>query len=149
MSKEQNDLFRKKFETFVELSKQMGEEEAWEKMLEGYPERQRENMGSFIKDTTLAEGFRKAILVYKEMGMEMDVVDISNKGIDAVIEIQRVCPYLEMAKEYNVKNPCHLLCDMDIEATRRAFPEMNARYIARQSEGDSVCAYIYQRPEQK
>ena len=149
MSKEHDDLFRKKFEQFNELRKTMSAEEVWEKMLEGYPERQRKWFGLYIDNNNLAEGFRKAIPAYKEMGMNMEVVDISNNGLDAVIEIQRTCPYFDMAKEYGVEDPCHLLCDMDIEATSRAYPEMKAWYIARQSEGDSVCAYIYQRPEKK
>lgn len=147
MSMDYDELFRKKFERFNELRKTMSDDEAWEKMLEGYPERQREWFSPYIDNNSLAEGFRKAIPAYRSMGMDMDVVDISNKGLDAVIEIQRTCPYYDMAKDYGVEDPCHLLCDMDIEATTRAYPEMNARYIARQSEGDSVCAYIYQRPK--
>lgn len=149
MATNYDELFRKKFETYNELIKKMSEDEVWEKMLEGYPERQRKSMGQYIDNNTLYEGFSKAIPAYKEMGMEMKVVDVSNKDMDAVFEIQFACPYLEMAKEYNVPDPCHLLCDMDIEATKRAYPDMKARYIARQSKGDSVCAYLYQRPARK
>ena len=64
-------LFREKFEKFNELKKTMSEEEAYEKMLEGYPERQRKSFGPFIDNDTLAGGFAKAIPVYAEMGMEM------------------------------------------------------------------------------
>jgi len=142
-----DELFRNKFKTFNELRKSMSEEDAYEEMLAGYPERQRRKIGEYIDNNTLAEGFGRAIPVYAKMGMQMAVTDISNNNMDAVIEIQRKCPYLEMAKEYGVEDPCRLLCDMDIEATNRAFPDMKARYIARQSEGDSVCAYIYQRPK--
>ncbi len=146
MKPEHNELFRNKFEQYVRLKKEMGEERAWEKMLEGYPERQRQKMGQYIDNTTLANGFSHAIPYYKKLGMTMQVVDISNRGIDAVLEIQYECPYLEMSKEYGIDNPCHVLCDMDIEATRRAFPDMNVRYVARQSEGDCICAYKYERP---
>jgi len=149
MATDIDELFKKKFETFNELRKTMSEDDAWEKMLEGYPERQRKWFAPYIENNTLVEGFRQAIPAYAQMGMQMDVADISNNDLDAVIEIQRKCPYYEMAKSYGVKDPCHLLCDMDIEATKRAFPEMKARYIARQSKGDSVCAYIYQRPAKK
>jgi len=141
------EIFRKKFETFNELRKSMSEEDAYEKMLEGYPERQRKSLGPFIDNSTLADGFTKAIPIYAEIGMDLAVADISNNNIDAAIEIQRKCPYLEMAKEYGVENPCHIVCDMDIEATNRAFPDMTVRYIARQTQGDSVCAHIYQRPK--
>jgi len=149
MSNNCDDLFKKKFETFNELCKTMSKDEAWEKMLEGYPERQREWFAPYIDNNSLVEGFRQAIPAYAEMGMVMDVADISNNNIDGVIEIQRKCPYYDMAKSYGVEDPCHLLCDMDIEATKRAYPEMKAKYIARQSEGDSVCAYMYQRPAKK
>lgn len=149
MSNSCDDLFRKKFETYNELCHSMTPDEAWEKMLEGYPERQRKWFAPFIDNNSLVEGFRQAIPAYAEMGMVMDVADTSNNDIDGVIEIQRKCPYYDMAKSYGVEDPCHLLCDMDIEATRRAYPEMKAKYIARQSEGDSVCAYMYQRPAKK
>jgi len=36
------------------------------------------------------------------MGMQTAVTDISNNNFEAVIEIQRTCLYLEMAKEYDV-----------------------------------------------
>jgi len=149
MADQYEDLFRNKFETFNALRKEMSDEEAWEKMLDGYPERQLQKMGQYINNATLVEGFRKAIPYYSKLGMVMDAVDISNNGMDAVLEIQRVCPYLEMAKGYGVEDPCHLLCDMDVEATKRAFPDMKVRYVCRQSKGDCVCAYKYERPARK
>ena len=41
MSTNYDELFRKKFVTFNELRKTMSDEDAWEKMLGGHPERQR------------------------------------------------------------------------------------------------------------
>ena len=79
------EIFRQKFEQFKKLKEEMGEEKAWEKMFEGYPERQKKNMGQFIENNTLAEGFREAIPQYKQVGMEMEIVDISNKEMDAVL----------------------------------------------------------------
>jgi len=149
MSDSCDELFKKKFETFNELRKTMTDDEAWEKCWKATLNVSANGFAPYIENNTLAEGFRQAIPAYGEMGMVMDITDISNKDIDAVIEIQRECPYYEMAKSYGVEDPCHLLCDMDIEATIRAFPEMRAKYIARQSEGDSVCAYMYQRPAKK
>ena len=32
------DIFRKKFEMFAKLKAEIGEQKAWEKMFEGYPE---------------------------------------------------------------------------------------------------------------
>ena len=40
-----SDIFRKRFETFKELSQEMGEEKAWYKMFEGYPEKHKKMMG--------------------------------------------------------------------------------------------------------
>ncbi len=141
---EMEKIFREKIEQFLELKKEMTDEAAYEKMLEGYPERQKKYFSEFIGDGTLAQGFTKAIAFYKQIGMEMEVVDVSNNGMDAVIEIQKVCPHTQLSQEYGV-DPCRLLCDMDLEATRRAFPEWKADYIARQTEGDCICAYKYER----
>lgn len=43
------EMFRKKFEDFKKLKGEIGQEKALEKMFEGYPERQRKNMGQFIE----------------------------------------------------------------------------------------------------
>jgi predicted ArsR family transcriptional regulator len=126
----------------------MGPEQAWEKMLEGYPQRQKEHMGTFIDNATLAKGFTQAIPAFKKLGMEMEVIDISNQGSDAVLEVQRRCPVLGIYKEYGLEIPCHVICEMDIEATRRAFPEIKAEILSRQATGDCVCLFKYERPAQ-
>jgi hypothetical protein len=78
--------------------------------------------------------------------MEMEVVDISNRGIDAALEIQKVCPYLEVGKEYGFDTPCHVICEMDMEASHRAFPEMKGEILCRQALGSPVCIFKYERP---
>ena len=138
-------MFRKKFAQLGQLIAAMGEKAAWEKMLEGYPERQRQHMGAFIKDTTLADGFAKAIPLFKQMGMEMEVIDISNRETDAVLEIQKACPVLALCQEYGFTKPCRAVCELDIEATRRAFPDMKAKILSRQADGDCVCVFKYER----
>ncbi len=135
----------KKFETFKALSEQSGPELAWENMLEGFPEKQKQRMTPFIAESTLAEGLTRAIPFFKSIGMEMEVVDISNRGTDAALEIQKCCPYLDISKEYGFETPCHVVCEMDVEATRRAFPEMKGEILCRQAFGRSVCLFIYER----
>lgn len=137
---------RKKFARFRELSDRYGDAVAWETMLEGFPELQKQRMGSLLGLPTLAEGFRAAIPYFSAVGMDMDVVDISNRGIDAVLEIQRYCPYLDLYKEYGFEAPCHVICEMDMEASRRAFPEMSGEILCRQANGSPVCIFKYERP---
>ena len=139
---------RKKFARFRELSEQQGPEMAWENMLEGFPERQKERMGPLLASPTLAEGFRLAVPAFASIGMDMEVVDISNRGVDAVLEIQKFCPYLDICREYGYDTPCHMVCEMDIEASRRAFPEMKGEILCRQAFGCPVCIFKYERPVQ-
>jgi predicted ArsR family transcriptional regulator len=138
-------LFRQKFERFKQLMTQGDEKLAWERMLEGYPERQRKQMGAFIETATLARGFRQAIPAFHKMGMEMEVVDISTPTTDAVLEVQRTCPVLNMCSEYGFERPCHVICEMDMEATRRAFPEMTGEILCTQADGACVCVFKYER----
>jgi len=137
---------RKKFSRFKKLSEQHGEAVAWETMLEGFPEIQKQRMGPLLERPTLAEAFREAIPQFRSIGMEMEVVDISNRDIDAVLEIQRVCPWLEIYKEYEFETPCHVICELDMEATHRAFPEMRGEILCRQALGAPVCIFKYERP---
>jgi hypothetical protein len=137
---------RKKFSRYRELTEEFGEEQAWEKMLEGFPELQKQLMGPLLSLPTLIEGFRKAIPLFNAIGMEMDAVDISNRGIDSVLEIQKFCPYLEVCREYGFETPCHVICEMDIEASHRAFPEMKGEILCRQAFGSPVCIFKYERP---
>jgi predicted ArsR family transcriptional regulator len=141
------EMFRKKFETFRELAIAVGEEQAFEKMLEGYPERQKKQLGAFIDDRTLADGFTEAIPIFEKMGMEMGVYDISNLGVDAVIEVQKSCPVLAVCKEYGLAKPCRVICEMDAEASRRAFPGMNVEILSRQADGACVCVFKYERAQ--
>jgi hypothetical protein len=139
------DIFRKKFERFNRLKEELGEEGAWKKMFEGYPERQKETMGPFIENCTLAKGFSKAIPIYKQIGMEMEIVDISNKGVDAVLEIQKVCPALSYYQEYGFDKPCKLICEMDGRASHQAFPELKGEILCTQAEGACTCVFKYER----
>ncbi len=142
------DMLKKKFEQFNKLKEEIGEEGAWQKMFEGYPERQKKNMGRFIDNSTLADGFGKAIPLYKQIGMDMEVVDISNNGIDGVLEIQKTCPVLSISKEYGFEKPCDLICGLDVKATKEAFPGMEGKILCVQADGENVCIFKYERKKQ-
>jgi len=144
-------MFRKKFETFRKITNESGEKKAWEMLFAGYPERQREHMGAFIKDCSLYEGFSKAIPIYRQIGMDMQVVNISNKGTDAVLEVQRICPVMDLCKEYGFEKPCHIICEMDVEATKAAFADqgMTGGIVATQVDGNCVCIFKYERPSKE
>ena len=139
------EKFRQKFETYRKIMDEEGEQKAWDTLFEGYPERQKQNMGQFIDNDTLANGFTKAIPFYKQIGMDMAVIDISNDGMDAVLEVQRVCPVMDVAKEYGFDKPCKVICEMDVEATKKGFGNMSGGIIASIADGDCVCLFKYER----
>jgi hypothetical protein len=147
-----NELYRQKFSTYRKVMDESGEQKAWDTLMQGYPERQRKNMGNLIKNT-LAAGFQQAVPQYNQLGFNMVVVDISNRDFDAVLEIQKSCPALEQGlhKQYGFDKPCHVICDMDIAATNAAFKDegMQGACLCRMAEGSAVCMFKYQRPKQK
>lgn len=148
------DMFRKKFEIYRKVLDESGEKKAWDALFEGYPERQRKHMGAFIqRHSSLANAFSEAVPQYKQMGMDMEVIDISNNGMDAVLEIQRTCPALKFSlhKEFGFEKPCHIICEMDVAATNKAFEDMKMRgaILSAQADGDCVCMFKYERPKQR
>ena len=102
-------FFRQRFESYQKYAKEVGNEKALEKIFEGYPERHRENMGRFIDHATLAEGFSKAIEEFKQGGWDISVVNLSGNGVDAVIEVQKGCPAMAVAREFGYEQPCFLV----------------------------------------
>ena len=141
------ELFRKKFKTYRKVLDESGEEKAWDTLFDGYPERQRKNMGMLINGTSLYEGFSKGIPLYKKMGMDMEVIDISTDTIDGAIEIQRTCPAMALCKEYGFEKPCHIICEMDVAATTTGFEDMKGGILGRMADGDCVCIFKYERPK--
>lgn len=142
-------LFRNRFKRYKKLVEKMGDTAAFEKMMEKYPEQQKALMGTFIENNSLAQGFKKAAPLLGLMGFVMEIVDISQNETDAALEIQRICPVLSIAKEYGFDNPCRVFCEMEQEATRRAFPGMKAAILSKQAEGNCVCVFKYERPAKK
>jgi hypothetical protein len=143
------EVFRNKFATYRKLLDEADEKTAWDTLFNGYPERQKVNMGPKIEGTTLTAGFSSAIPNYKKMGMEMVIHDISNNGQDAVLEIQKACPILDNGwhTEFSFEKPCHIVCEMDIAATEAAFPNIKGSILARMADGNCVCLFKYERPK--
>lgn len=139
------NLFRKRLQRYKSLVAEKGDAAAFEEMMAKYPEQQKALMGTFIEHNTLAQGFTQAAPLLRLMGFVMDVVDISQNGTDAALEIQRVCPFLSLAQEYGFESPCRVFCEMEQEATRRAFPGIKAAILSKQAEGDCVCVFKYER----
>ena len=142
------DVFREKFAVYRKVLDESGEKKAWDTLFDGYPERQRKNMGKFLeKHPTLAEAFMDAVAPYKQIGMDMEVIDISNNTTDGVLEIQRICPCLKCGihAEFKFDKPCNVICEMDVAATQAAFPGMKGAILSRMADGDCVCMSKYER----
>lgn len=143
------EMFRQRFLTFAELRREAGEEGALEVMLEREVERERRQMGPFIAEGTLAEGFARAIPVFESLGMRMRVVDLSSEDRDGVLEVQGSCPYASHAAEVGVERPCTAACELDLRAVCVAFPEMTGRVLATLADGDCACLFKYERPRRR
>ena len=145
MGLQAEEMFRKKFEQYKAVLDKEGPQAAWDALMEGYPERQRQNMGPIIDKMSLYEAFRKAIPIYESLGMKMTAIDISNQGLDAVLETHSICPFLEMASEIGLERPCPVVCDMDVAAADAAFEDVTGKMLARMTDGDSICMFTYTR----
>ncbi|MEO0987748.1 MAG: hypothetical protein AAFY20_19740 [Cyanobacteria bacterium J06639_14] len=143
-----NNMFRNRFTKYTQLAADIGEEAAFETLMEKYPEQQKLLMGAFINGTTLAKGFQKTIPLLRAAGFTTEIVDIAQNGQDAALEIQRVCPALAIAQEFGLETPCRVICEMEVEGARRAFPDMKASILSKISEGDCACIFKYERPAQ-
>lgn len=139
------NMFRNRFAAYKKLVDDIGENAAYEQMMQGYPEQQKAFLGAFIDHTTLAKGFSDAIPIFRIMGFDMESVDVSQDGKDAVLEIQKVCPVLSIAQEYGFESPCKIVCEMEQDAIKKAFPDIKADILSRKANGDCVCTFKYER----
>ncbi|MFS8201097.1 hypothetical protein ACLVWQ_20700 [Streptomyces sp. CWNU-52B] len=140
-------MLRERLRRYLELEAERGPEEAREVLLDGYPQRQAARMGPLISSCSLAEGFGKALPLFEAMGFLEEAVDISTEREDVVMEVCRTCMCLAAARELGTE-PRPVLCELDFEATRRAFPEMSAESLRRQTDGHHVCVFRYARPRE-
>jgi hypothetical protein len=139
-------LQRDRVQRYLALRKTHGHTCAVETLLEGYPERQRKRMGPLIEGVPLAEGIARALPGFTTIGIHEDVIDISTPDTDAALELLLTCMCHNVANKIGLSEAEPILCDLDFEASRRAFPEMSICPLRRQVDGDLICVFRYSRP---
>jgi predicted ArsR family transcriptional regulator len=131
---------------YLTLREEMGEDGAFEALLEGYPEQQRRLMAPYIESKPLAEGFREVRGLFAELGIREEIVDVSTPDHDAALEVLTVCMCRNACEDMGLTETSPLLCELDFEATRRAFPGLAIAVHHRMVEGAFACVFRYSRP---
>lgn len=98
------------------------------------------------------KGFSRAIPIFKMLGMDMHIIDISTKQKDAVLEVQKRCPMIELMKRKGMEskfNPCECTCDLDMKSSIEAFKHQNweVERLCAIREGSTCCVFKYQRSQ--
>jgi predicted ArsR family transcriptional regulator len=137
---------RARMERYVALREELGEEGAFEVLMEGYPERQRQLMGPYIEGSTLADGFGKVRDVFAQIGLGAEFLDASTPDEDAAYEVLTVCMCRKACDEIGMAQPSPVLCDLDVAATQRAFPDITLEVRHRVLDGAFACVFRYSRP---
>ncbi|WFB10800.1 L-2-amino-thiazoline-4-carboxylic acid hydrolase [Streptomyces sp. LX-29] len=138
-------MLRERLRRYLELEAEHGTDKAREVLLEGYPERQAARMGPLITGCSLAEGIGKALPRFAAMGFLEEAVDVSTEDEDACMEVCRTCMCLTAAQDLGETEARPILCELDFEATRRAFPELTIESLRRRADGHHVCVFRYSR----
>lgn len=144
---ETRGTLREQLRRYLELRAEHGADRAREMMLEGFPERQTARLGPLMGDATLAGGLRRALPWLEMAGLVHEVVDDSGHGEDTALEITLTCTCLTAADELGIDaaKAEPLLCDLEVEATRRAFPDLRVESLCHQTNGGRVCVFRYSR----
>ncbi|MFC6881376.1 MULTISPECIES: L-2-amino-thiazoline-4-carboxylic acid hydrolase [Actinomadura] len=132
---------------YRELRERLGPERAREAMLEGLPEKQAARLGPAVEGERLAAGMARALPWLEAAGLVHEVVDDSRPGEDAALEIALTCTCATAAEVLGLDPRAAepLLCDLEAEATRRAFPGLDVRALAHRTGGGRVCVFRYRR----
>lgn len=80
------------------------------------------------------------------IGITTDFVDLSTETEDAALEIMLTCSCKVAAAELDLAEAEPVVCGLDLAATERAFPDLDVRVLARQTDGRNVCAFRFARP---
>jgi predicted ArsR family transcriptional regulator len=131
---------------YLTLREEIGEGAAFEALLDGYPEQQRRLMAPYIESKPLADGFREVRDLFAELGIREEIVDVSTPERDAALEVLTVCMCRNACEDMGVTETSPLLCELDFEATRRAFPGMAIDVHHRMVDGAFACVFRYSRP---
>ncbi|WP_157251303.1 L-2-amino-thiazoline-4-carboxylic acid hydrolase [Nonomuraea typhae] len=138
-------LMRTRLADYLRLREDMGDERARESILESYVRRQEQRMGTLIRDNTLAEGFSKVTRVFDTMGVHIEIVDVSGDGVDAAVEILTTCECQSTCDDLGLTEPLTVLCELDNEAARRAFPGLKVEVLRQHVRGAHMCVFRYSR----
>jgi hypothetical protein len=137
---------RERLRRYLAVAETAGVDAAREALLDGYPELQRQKMGPLIGGVRLIAGFERAVPLFAAIGVRSEMVDVSTDATDAVLEINTTCMCRDAAADLGLDKPSGVLCELDFEATRRAFPELSVCALKRQVDGAHVCVFRYARP---
>jgi hypothetical protein len=136
-------LFRGKIEQHIRLVAELGE------VIERRCDTRESTMPpvTSTRGPSLAELLGRAIPVFADMGIEMEIMDISTEDVDGALEIMRTCPCLEASNECGLTPPSSVLCHLEVETNRRALPGTDVRPLARRvDDGSCICIFKYERP---
>ncbi|OLF15504.1 hypothetical protein [Actinophytocola xanthii] len=133
---------------YLELRERHGPAEAREIALSGLPERQAARLGPLIGSASLAEGLSAAVPGLAAVGITTDFVDVSTEAEDAALEIMLTCTCRVAAEGLGLAETEAepVLCELDLLATERAFPDLDVRVLARQTDRRNVCVFRFARP---
>jgi hypothetical protein len=124
---------------------EVGHEAAFEELLAGYPQLQQKLMGPRITGRSLSEGFSSGKAAFARLGLIDDFIDISTEQSDAVLETLLTCMCENAMHDCGVSEPCSVLCALDQEAARRAFPDMQITQLRKKVEGAALCVFSWAR----
>lgn len=130
---------------YLRRREEVGHEAAFEELLAGYPELQRRLMGPRIAGQSLSAGFSSGKAAFAKLGLVDDFIDISTAERDAVIETLLTCMCENAMRDCGVSEACSVLCALDQEAARRAFPEMHIEQLRKKVEGAPLCVFYWAR----
>jgi hypothetical protein len=130
---------------YLQRRAEIGHEAAFEELLIGYPELQKKLIGPRITNQSLSTGFSSGKSAFAKLGLIDDFVDISTNDTDAVIETLLTCMCENAMSDCGVTEPCSVLCALDQEAARRAFPEMQIQQLRKKVDGAPLCIFHWAR----
>lgn len=139
------EMMGKRLAHYLQRRDQIGHEAAFEELLLGYPELQKRLIGPRIANQSLSEGFSSGKTAFEKLGLIDDFIDVSTDAIDAVIETLLTCMCENAMKDCGVTEPCSVLCALDQEAARRAFPEMQIQQLRKKVDGAPLCIFYWAR----
>jgi predicted ArsR family transcriptional regulator len=139
------EMMSKRLAHYLRRRQEVGHEAAFEELLAGYPGLQQKLMGPRIAGRSLSEGFSSGKAAFARLGLIDDFIDISTTQSDAVIETLLTCMCENAMHDCGVSEACSVLCALDQEAARRAFPDLQIQQLRKKVEGAPLCVFYWAR----